>query len=92
MGPPKKTVAPEGITSAQSTSQPQLTPRSSEACRRTGVDPRELVPLPPEVFKEPGQSDELQQLKFHTHSRCIPARSPYETVLCRHSIIELRLL
>ena len=48
-----------------STSQPQLTPRSSEACRRTGVDPRELVPLPPEAFREPGQPEELQQLKFH---------------------------
>ena len=47
------------------TSQPQLTPRSSEACRRTGVDPRELVPLPPEAFREPGQPEELQQLKFH---------------------------
>ena len=69
MGPPKKTGAPEGITSAQSTSQPQLTPRSSEACRRTGVDPRELVPLPPEVFKEPGQSDELQQLKFQHYEQ-----------------------
>ena len=47
------------------TSQPQLTPRSAEACRRTGVDPRELVPLPPEAFREPGQPEELQQLKFH---------------------------
>ena len=47
------------------TSQPQLTPRSAEACRRTGVDPRELVPLPPEAFAEPGQPEELQQLKFH---------------------------
>jgi hypothetical protein len=47
------------------TSQPQLTPRSAEACRRTGVDPRELVPLPPEAFREPNQSEELQQLKFH---------------------------
>ena len=47
------------------TSQPQLTPRSSEACRRTGVDPRELVPLPTEAFREPGQPEELQQLKFH---------------------------
>lgn len=68
MGAPKKTVASLEITSAQS-SRPQLTPRSSEACRRTGVDPRELVPLPPEVFKEPGQSEELQQLKFHHYEQ-----------------------
>ena len=51
-------------SAASAASQPQLTPRSSEACRRTGVDPRELVPLPPEAFRETGQPEELQQLKF----------------------------
>ena len=54
-------MSPGECSTAGTSSQPQLTPRSAEACRRTGVDPRELVPLPPEAFKERGQQEEVQQ-------------------------------
>jgi len=55
----------ESINAATtSTALPALTPRSAEACRRNGIDPRELVPLPVEAFAEPDQPQELQEVKF----------------------------
>lgn len=63
---------PRGAGSS-STSQPKLpthvqrnrlTPRSAEACRRTGVEPAELLPLPQSAFREPGQLPEVEKLRW----------------------------
>ena len=63
------TASAQGLTESinaatTSTALPALTPRSAEACRRNGIDPRELVPLPVEAFAEPDQPQELQEVKF----------------------------
>jgi myosin heavy subunit len=42
----------------------RLTPRSAEACRRTGIEPSELLPLPRTAFKEAGQPPEAEQIKW----------------------------
>mmetsp|Transcript_27883 Transcript_27883/g.81969 ORF Transcript_27883/g.81969 Transcript_27883/m.81969 type:complete len:593 (-) Transcript_27883:68-1846(-) len=43
---------------------PNLTPRSREACRRHGVEPVELLPLPFDSFREPNKSDEVARIKY----------------------------
>mmetsp|Transcript_13018 Transcript_13018/g.24177 ORF Transcript_13018/g.24177 Transcript_13018/m.24177 type:complete len:519 (-) Transcript_13018:3071-4627(-) len=40
------------------------TPRSLEACRREGIDPEELLYIPPEAFTQPHLSVRLQHLHF----------------------------
>jgi hypothetical protein len=42
---------------------PSLTPRSREACRRNGVEPIELVPLPLEAFFEKGRTEAVARVK-----------------------------
>ena len=62
----------------QSASQPslptsvqrnRLTPRSAEACRRTGIEPSELLPLPREAFREEGQPPEVEQKKWELYEQ-----------------------
>lgn len=40
------------------------TPRSLEACKKEGIDPEELLYIPPEAFTQPHLSVRLQQLHF----------------------------
>ena len=47
----------------------RLTPRSAEACRRTGIEPSELLPLPREAFREPGQSTEVEKLRWERYEQ-----------------------
>ena len=55
----------------------RLTPRSAEACRRTGVEPTELLPLPKSAFAEPGRPDEAvhrcwaqyEEMRVQTYQR-----------------------
>lgn len=46
---------------------PELTPRSSLACKLHAVDPRELLPLAPEVFKTPGETKDEQNLRYSAY-------------------------
>ena len=49
---------------------PPLTPRSAEACSMMGILPSELMPRPPEYFRQKGSSARLQQRRFeHYESR-----------------------
>ena len=65
--------APRPISSASAPSLPthvdrnRLTPRSAEACRRTGIEPAELLPLPQSAFREAGQSDEVSRLRWEKY-------------------------
>lgn len=45
----------------------RLTPRSAEACRRTGIEPSELLPLPREAFREVGQSEDVEKLRWEKY-------------------------
>ena len=45
----------------------RLTPRSAEACRRTGIEPGELLPLPREAFRVAGQSAELERTRWQAY-------------------------
>jgi hypothetical protein len=46
---------------------PELTPRSSMACKLHAVDPRELLPLAPEAFKTPGETKDEQLLRYSAY-------------------------
>lgn len=48
---------------------PTLTPRSSLACTRHGVDPRELLPLPSHAFALPNEPPDLAKLRFDLYER-----------------------
>ena len=48
-------------------SRSRLTPRSAEACRRTGIEPAELLPVPQSAFREPGQSAEVEKLRWEKY-------------------------
>ena len=54
---------------SSSASLPTLTPRSSEACRRTGIEPSELLPLPLEAFREPGQRPEVEKKRMERYEQ-----------------------
>lgn len=45
----------------------RLTPRSAEACRRTGIEPSELLPLPQSAFQEAGQSALVAKLRWERY-------------------------
>ena len=45
----------------------RLTPRSAEACRRTGIEPSELLPLPQSAFQEPGQSPLIAKQRWERY-------------------------
>ena len=47
----------------------RLTPRSAEACRRTGIEPSELLPLPLEAFREPGQRPEVEKKRMERYEQ-----------------------
>lgn len=40
------------------------TPRSLEACFKEGIEPEELLYIPPDKFKQPGLSPRIQQLHY----------------------------
>lgn len=78
MGSPEQASSPSAHprTVAPSASVPQLpthvqrnrlTPRSAEACRRTGIEPSELLPLPREAFREVGQTVEVEKLRWEKY-------------------------
>ena len=48
-------------------SVPELTPRSALACKLHGVDPRELLPLSPDTFREFGERKEAEQLRYEAY-------------------------
>eukprot|EP00965_Chrysotila_dentata_P198485 6178813-Pleurochrysis_carterae.AAC.4 len=56
----------------------QLTPRSQEACRRHGIDARELMPLKLEHFAVPGQTSDIQRLKWEHYEAA--RRSAFQLV------------
>ena len=66
----------QGAPRTQDRTQPQmpthvqrnrLTPRSAEACRRTGIEPAELLPLPREAFREVGQPADVEKLRWEKY-------------------------
>ncbi len=67
----------------------RLTPRSAEACRRTGVEPSELMPLPVSAFRETGMPPEVEKLKWAEYEAL--RMEAYETVQSeRERVIEER--
>ena len=64
---------PRPVSSASAPSLPthvdrnRLTPRSAEACRRTGIEPAELLPLPQSAFREAGQSAAVEKLRWEKY-------------------------
>jgi hypothetical protein len=66
MGKHKGQLQLVSLTSLDEFEQHRLvnTPRSLEACRREGIDPEELLYIPPDAFTQPHLSVRLQQLHF----------------------------
>lgn len=67
MPPKKKGAAASQPTLPTHVHGSRLTPRTAEACRRTGIEPGELMPLPQAAFREVGQSVELEKLKWERY-------------------------
>jgi hypothetical protein len=45
----------------------RLTPRSAEACRRTGIEPAELLPVPQSAFQETGQPADVEKIRWERY-------------------------
>lgn len=67
---PPKPVGSQSQPSLPTTVQRnRLTPRSAEACRRTGIEPSELLPLPREAFREAGQPPEVEKKRWEWYEQ-----------------------
>ena len=89
--PPSPTMAKSasGPTLLSHIQRNRLTPRSAEACRRTGVEPSELMPLPVSAFRETGMPPEVEKLKWAEYEAL--RMEAYETVQSeRERVIEER--
>ncbi len=51
------------------TFRPINSPRSLEACLRSGLDPSELLPIPREDFVSSNLTEEMIDIKYESHER-----------------------